>query len=84
MTDVTGGAGTAASLLAATIFQSLKYRINWKIYTPYADAAGMLLHLFVNQSCCDSAILKYKLYSTTVWQQQTDKKLLQDSKDIWY
>jgi hypothetical protein len=25
--------------------QALKYRINWEIYTPYAGAAGMLLHI---------------------------------------
>ena len=24
--------------------QTLEYRINWKMYTPYADAAGMLLN----------------------------------------
>ena len=25
--------------------QALAYRINWEIYTPYAGAAGMLLHI---------------------------------------
>ena len=25
--------------------QALDYRINWEIYTPYTDAAGMLLHI---------------------------------------
>jgi hypothetical protein len=29
----------------SNIVQALEYRINWEIYTPYADAAGILLHI---------------------------------------
>jgi hypothetical protein len=28
-------------------YKCLEYRINWEIYTPYASAAGMLLHINV-------------------------------------
>ena len=34
--------GSVASLSAATLYQ---HPINWKIYTPYADAAEMLPHI---------------------------------------
>ena len=43
-----GTLGSVASLLAATPYQGNPDRIhklNWEIYTPYAGAAGMLLHI---------------------------------------
>ena len=48
-----GTLGGVVSFLAATLYQgnpdrnkqALEYLINWEIYTSYAGAAGMLLHI---------------------------------------
>ena len=40
--------------------QALEYSINWEIYTPYADGAGMLLHL--NWKCSIENVILLSLF----------------------